>query len=607
MQSRQGSVPSDGPNAPDGASDGAPADAAASAEGRVTTDGRATGDGPRSSDVLADSTDRLDGDDPIVVSDETGPTERASLSYAAEFAESAGSTSTRRNGWYGWRPAAAIRTSAGGTPTESVHSHHWLRGAAETIDLGDTDLGEADLRGSSPRETRLRQLADTGPLGASLRLVKRFVTQIRRPALVVNLVLVALVAAGGVFAYLSVAGGGSTRPTSATGALRYAARLQSVTQTASASGTVASSDVVTANFATNGIVTAIYVKLGQAVTKGQALARIDGTSADEQLTTAKDNLTSAEDSLTRAKDSGDTTAIDSAQLQVDSAQDAVTSAQDAVDGVVLRAPIAGTIIARNGTVGASSGSTSGSGGSGSGGSGGVSGNGSGTSGSGSGSGSSSASGGFMQIADLTKMEIDASFAEADATKLAVDMPANVTWNALTGATATGTVASIDPTATTSNNVVSYGVVIDLQTLPKGIRIGESTNVVVTTASKQNVLAIPSAAVTGVGSTGIVTVYDNGTTRRQPVGIGLVGDTLTEITSGLQAGEQVVLPSVTSSGTTTNPLGGTGFGGFGGGGFGGFGGGVGFGGGIGRGTGGGTGRGTGGGGGGGGGGTGGGGQ
>ena len=77
----------------------------------------------------------------------------------------------------------------------------------------------------------------------------------------------------------------------------------------------------------------------------------------------------------------------------------------------------------------------------------------------------------------------------------------MTWNALSGATATGKVASIDPTATTSNNVVTYGVVVDLTTLPKGIRIGQSTNVVVTTASTQNVLAVTSAAVTGAGTNG----------------------------------------------------------------------------------------------------------
>jgi hypothetical protein len=78
-------------------------------------------------------------------------------------------------------------------------------------------------------------------------------------------------------------------------------------------------------------------------------------------------------------------------------------------------------------------------------------------------------------------------------------------------------------------------------------------------------------VTGAGANGIVTVYANGTTHRQPIGIGLVGDTLTEVTSGLQAGDEVVLPTVTSSGTTTNPFGGGGFGGgLGGGGLGGVG-------------------------------------
>ncbi len=413
-------------------------------------------------------------------------------------------------------------------------------------------------------------------------VLQRIRTQARRPVLLVNLVLGVLILAGGGFAYASVADTGTTNAANTTGSgIRVPVRAQTVTQTASAAGTVASSDVVTANFTTSGTVTAIYAKLGQAVTKGQELARIDATAADEQLTTAKDNLTAAEDSLTRAQDSNDTTAIDSAQLQVDSAQDAVTSAQAAVDGVVLKAPISGTIIAQNGTVGASNGSSGSSGGSGSssaaGGSSGGSGSGSGSGsagGTGTSSSSSTSSGsGFMQIANLGKMEVDADFAEADATKLATGMPARVTWNALTGATATGKVTSIDPTATTSNNVVSYGVVVDLTTLPKGIRIGESTNVVVTTATKANVLAVPSTAVTGAGTNGVVTVYANGTTHRQLVGIGLVGDTLTEITSGLQAGDEVVLPTVTSTGTTTNPfgggLGGGGFGGgLGGGGFGG---------------------------------------
>jgi macrolide-specific efflux system membrane fusion protein len=399
---------------------------------------------------------------------------------------------------------------------------------------------------------------------------------VRKPVFSVNLALAALVLAGGGWAYSTV----WASDDSATGSARAAnanqatATTRDVTASVSSSGTVASSNVVTATFTTNATVTKIYVALGQHVTKGQVLARVDATAANEQLQTAQDNLTSAEDSLSRAKGDSDTSAIDTAQSQVDSANDAVVTAQAAVTGCVLKAPITGTIIAQNGVVGASSSSSSASSSSssGSGGSGGSAG--SGGSGASSSSSSSSSSSGFMKIADLTKMEVDTDFAEADTAKLKVGMKATITWNALSSATATGTVASIDPTATTSNNVVSYGVVVKLSTRPTGIRIGQSTNVVVTTASASNVLAVPTAAVTTVA--GISTVEIVGQTTRTRVGVGVTGDTFTEITSGLQAGENVVLPAVTTSGnsTTTNPFGGGGLGGFGGG-AGGLGGGGGF--------------------------------
>lgn len=180
----------------------------------------------------------------------------------------------------------------------------------------------------------------------------------------------------------------------------------------------------------------------------------------------------------------------------------------------------------------------------------------------------------MQIANLTKMEVDADFPEADATKLKKGQAAKVTWNALTDGTATGTVASIDPTATTSNSVVTYGVVVKLTSLPKGIKIGQTTTVVVTIASKTNVLAVPSAAVTTVGGLSFVQVIANGAQTRTQVQVGLVGDSLTEITSGLNEGDTVALPAATSSSTSNNPfanLPGGGLGGFGG--FGGTGGGL----------------------------------
>jgi membrane fusion protein, macrolide-specific efflux system len=369
-------------------------------------------------------------------------------------------------------------------------------------------------------------------------------TSWRRRAVVVNLAIGAVAIASGIWAYQIVwAADGAPVATSTDRNLATVA-TRTVTASVSTSGTVAGSDVVSADFATTGTVTAIYVTLGEHVTKGQKVARIDGTAAAQQLRSAEDNLTSAEDTLTTAKASADTTTIDSAETQVSTAEAAVTTARASVTGTVLTAPIAGTVIAQNGVVGSSS--------------------------------TVSATTGFVEIADMTKMEVDTDFPEADATKLKTGMPAAVSWTALTGATATGTVLSIDPSATTTSDVTSYGVVVKLTSLPSGIRIGQSTTVVVTTASATDVLAVPATAITTSGTRHTVIVVANGKDIVTAVGIGVVGDSYTQVTSGLTEGERLVLPAVKTSTTTSttdsNPFsgggGGTGGGGTGGGGFGG---------------------------------------
>ena len=73
----------------------------------------------------------------------------------------------------------------------------------------------------------------------------------------------------------------------------------------------------------------------------------------------------------------------------------------------------------------------------------------------------------------------------------------------------------------------------------------------------------------------VNVMANGVETRTPIQIGLVGDALTEVTSGLNEGQEVVLPAAASTSTSNNPFANLG-GGLGGlGGAGGFGGGGGF--------------------------------
>jgi macrolide-specific efflux system membrane fusion protein len=402
----------------------------------------------------------------------------------------------------------------------------------------------------------------------------------RRPAILINAALAVLAVIGGLWAVQIVRGGSSAAAANANQRTRNVpVTVGAVTQTVSASGSVASAVTASATFGTAGTVTEIDVKVGDTVTKGQVLAKVDPTAAQAALDTAKANRSAAYAAQTRAKDANsDAATLASASAQVTSAEEAVTTAQQAVDGTVLTAPIAGTVTAVNGAVGSSSGSgsngssSSGTGtSSGTGGNGGAGGNGgnggNANSGASSSSSSSSSSGsGFIALADLTKMQINASFAEADATKLKVGQVTNITWSALTGARATGKVATIAPTATTANNVNSYAVVISLDSLPTGVRIGQSTTAVVTIAEADNVLRVPAAALRTGGGQRSVQVLVNGRTEYRTVEVGVQGNDFVEITSGLNQGDVVVVTTTVNSTTnTTNgfPGGGGFFGGNGG--------------------------------------------
>jgi macrolide-specific efflux system membrane fusion protein len=89
------------------------------------------------------------------------------------------------------------------------------------------------------------------------------------------------------------------------------------------------------------------------------------------------------------------------------------------------------------------------------------------------------------------------------------------------------------------------------------------SVVVQTAA--NVLELPSAAISTTGPLSTVTVLANGTKTVTRVTTGLVGDSTTQIDSGLKVGQVVVEPVASVAAASTTGTGVTGgFGGFGGG-------------------------------------------
>jgi macrolide-specific efflux system membrane fusion protein len=363
---------------------------------------------------------------------------------------------------------------------------------------------------------------------------------LRRPSVAVNAVLVLALVAGAFWAYETVTG--PDTGTAAAASVRSVPVQQgTVTATVTADGSLESAGSASASFTTGGTVTSISVRVGDKVTKDQVLARVDPAAARRTLAAAEADLDAARDALDRAEDAGSDTS--SAQNEVTQAELAVDEAEAAVAGTTLKAPMAGTVVAVNGTLGSSSsGSASSSSSSSSGGSAPA-----GGSSSSSASSASSSGSGFIDLADLGRLQVTAAFAEADATKLKEKQAATVTWNALSGTRQSAEVVAVDPQATTADNVVTYGVTLSLDKVPAGAKPGQTVSVSVVTGQVTDAVSVNAAAVTTVGDRHTVTVLADGVQEIRVVEIGLEGDQTTQIISGLTPGDQVVL---TTTGTTT---------------------------------------------------------
>ena len=453
----------------------------------------------------------------------------------------------------------------------------------------------------------------------------------RRPALT-TLALAALAAAAIVIAVLVV---GS--PATSSAQERTATVERGVIQsTVSGSGNLEPANEADVDFATSGEITHIYVKEGQHVSKDDILAKVDPAAADVDLAQAQADLQSAQDALDQADEAASSTTtttataaqsnaskgatggsssgsgsgstsgsnatstmtVAAAQANVDSAQLSVESAEKAVAATTLRAPMAGTVTAVNGSVGqtvsggSSSASSSSSSSSGSNGSSGASVAG-GLGGGGASSSSSSASGGssFITLAQVSRFRMEVSLSESDIGSVKVGQPATVTVNAASGEQFAARVTDIgvlSSSSGSSSSAVSYPVTLSLDQTAKSLKAGMSATADVVT-SQVTGMAVPSQALNG--STVTVEAAD-GSQSTQRVQTGVVGDSTTQVVSGLKVGDKVVVRSTAAAlgaASGSDQLnsairsrlgsgglgGGLGGGGLGGGGFGGGGGGAGF--------------------------------
>ena len=217
--------------------------------------------------------------------------------------------------------------------------------------------------------------------------------------------------------------------------------------------------------------------------------------------------------------------------------------------------------------------------------------------------------------------------EADIASVKSGEPVTLTFDAIEDLTIPGTVAQVNQVGTVSQGVTTYTVKIGFDTQDPRVKPGMTVNASIVTASKEDAIVVPSSAVKtengmsyvevatrgnasstpdmasmktmkesfgaassthafrGAGATstmssssraaafgagssstfsrGETVPVDSVTIRRVPVTTGIVSDTMTEITSGVTVGEQVVSQSLNASGESTTSSGGGLFGLFGG--------------------------------------------
>lgn len=136
---------------------------------------------------------------------------------------------------------------------------------------------------------------------------------------------------------------------------------------------------------------------------------------------------------------------------------------------------------------------------------------------------------------------------ADVQVLAVGQSASGTVGGFDG-TVTGTVSSIGVTNVSSTTTPQFTVLVAVDDPTSGLLEGASASLSIAVAQQQDVVVVPTSAVHRDGSAVTVDVLTDGTAETRDVTIGAVGAEYTEVTDGLEVGEQVILADLTIDAT-----------------------------------------------------------
>ena len=318
-----------------------------------------------------------------------------------------------------------------------------------------------------------------------------------------------------------------------------------------ATGTIEPVTSVTVGTQVSGIVSRLYVDYNSEVKKGQVIAELDKTNLLSELNTAKANLSSLQSALNYQaanfnryqtllnKGLVSADEFENAQLtyrqateQVKQAKEQVQRAQTNLGYATITSPIDGVVLSKSveeGQTVAASFSTP----------------------------------ELFKIAkDLTNMQVVANVDEADIGNVRAGERVSFTVDAYPDDKFQGTVTQVRQEATTTNNVVTYEVVINAPNGDLKLKPGLTANVTIYTSEKTGVLCVPTKAlrftptpetvgkdwkIADCGGKNKLWTIEGNTLKAHAVKTGMTDGSQTEIVSGITKGTTIVSEIKVSSG------------------------------------------------------------
>ena len=159
---------------------------------------------------------------------------------------------------------------------------------------------------------------------------------------------------------------------------------------------------------------------------------------------------------------------------------------------------------------------------------------------------------IIELIDPTAFEMSAIVDEIDVANLRLGQKATVTLDAFSDLELTGSVSSISAFSQTQSGVVSYPISISL-IVPENVQLlqGMSATATVEINLASNALLVPDDAIIGgTGDRAMVMVMVDGQQQPRMVTAGATDGTQTEVVSGLEEGDVVVV-NVAAGGTSSD--------------------------------------------------------